>query len=173
VTVPLKYAVVERERRFLVDRLPDGVSRTARITDRYLIGTRLRIRVTVDHDGVVVRKLGHKVRLTDGPREVACTSMYLDDSEWAVLTALPAHVLHKRRHWIEREGVLVVVDEHLDGTLVAEIDDGDLPPVDVPTWLSVVRDVTHEEAWTGAAFARSGAHGRAGRAQSSLPDGSA
>jgi hypothetical protein len=63
----------------------------------------------VDHDGTVVRKLGHKVRLSAGPREVACTSMYLDD--------------------------------------------GDLPPVEVPAWLSVVREVTDDEGWTGASLA--------------------
>jgi CYTH domain-containing protein len=153
VTVSLKYAVVERERRFLVDRLPDGVSRTARITDRYLTGTRLRLREVVDRDGTVVRKLGHKVRLTAGPREVACTSMYLDDAEWAALSALPASVLHKTRHWVERDGLVVVVDEHEDGTLVAEVDDGDLPPVAVPAWLAVLREVSDDEAWTGAALA--------------------
>lgn len=154
MTSSLKYAVVERERRFIVDRLPDGVSRTARVADRYLIGTRLRLREVVDQDGTVVRKLGHKVRLGSDSREVACTSMYLDDAEWAALTALPADVLHKTRHWIERDGVLVVVDEHADGTLVAEIDDGDVTPVGVPPWLPVVRDVTGDEAWTGAALAR-------------------
>jgi CYTH domain-containing protein len=153
VTVPLKYAVVERERRFIVDRLPEGVSRTARIADRYLTGTRMRLREVVHQDGSAVRKLGHKVRLTGGPQEVACTSMYLDDAEWAVLTGLPASVLHKTRHWIERDGLVVVVDEHEDGTLVAEIDDGDLPPAGTPTWLSVVREVSAEEGWTGAALA--------------------
>jgi CYTH domain-containing protein len=153
VTPSLKYAVVERERRFIVDRLPDGVSRTARVADRYLTGTRLRMREVVDQDGTVVRKLGHKVRLGTGSREVACTTMYLDDAEWAALSALPAAVLHKTRHWIERDGLLVVVDELADGTLVAEIDDGDVPPVGAPAWLPVVRDVTGDEAWTGAALA--------------------
>lgn len=151
---PLKYAVVERERRFIVDHLPDGVSRWARITDRYLTGTRLRLREVVAGDGSVVRKLGHKVRLSDGPQEVACTSMYLDDAEWAALIGLPTRVLHKTRHWVERDGLRVVVDQLADGTLVAEIDDKDGPPARVPPWLAVVREVTGEEAWTGAALAR-------------------
>jgi len=34
VGVPLKYAVVERERRFLVDHIPDGVVSTRQIIDR-------------------------------------------------------------------------------------------------------------------------------------------
>jgi CYTH domain-containing protein len=160
VTVYLKYAVVERERRFIVDRLPDGVSRTARIADHYVTGTRMRLREVVHEDGTVVRKLGHKVRLGSGPQEVACTSMYLDDDEWVVLTRLPASVLHKTRHWIERDGLLVVVDEHEDGTLVAEIDDGDLPPAVVPAWLLVVREVSGDERWTGASLARPPNQGR-------------
>jgi hypothetical protein len=153
MAVSLKYAVVERERRFIVDRLPEGASRTATMVDRYLTGTRLRLREVVDQDGTVVRKLGQKVRLSTGPQEVACTSMYLDKAEWQALVALPASVLRKTRRWFEREGLTVVVDEHEDGTLVAEMEDGDRPPARVPAWLSVVREVSGEEAWTGAVLA--------------------
>ncbi len=70
--------------------------------------------------------------LSDGPAEVACTNLYLDDAEWAVLAALPSRVLRKRRHMIHRDGLLVVVDEHEDGSLVAEIDDGDQPAHEIP-----------------------------------------
>lgn len=153
MAVSLKYAVVERERRFIVSHLPEGVSRSARITDHYVTGTRLRLREVVAGDGSVVRKLGHKVRLTDGPREVACTSMYLDDTEWSSLIRLPARTLRKTRHWVERDEQLVVVDQFGDGTLLAEIDDGDGPPTEVPAWLAVVREVSDEEAWTGSALA--------------------
>jgi len=38
VVVSLKYAVVERERRFLVDHIPDGVVSTRQIVDRYVEG---------------------------------------------------------------------------------------------------------------------------------------
>ena len=114
----------------------------------------MRLREVLGQDGSVVRKLGHKVRLTPGPQEVACTSMYLDEAEWETLAALPASTLSKTRHWFEREGLLVAVDEHEDGTLIAEIDDGDLGPAGVPAWLSVVREVSDEEAWTGAALAQ-------------------
>ena len=151
--VSLKYAVVERERRYRLRRLPDGVSSTREILDRYVTGTRLRLREVRDSDGTVTRKLGHKVRLTDGPTEVACTNFYLDDDEWALLAALPARLLRKRRHMIHRDGLLVAVDEHDDGTLIAEIDDGDQPSDFVPEWLDVVDDVTADEAWTGARLA--------------------
>jgi len=54
---------------------------------------------------------------------------------------------------IHRDGLLVAVDEHDDGTLIAEIDDGDQPSDFVPEWLDVVDDVTADEAWTGARLA--------------------
>ena len=129
------------------------MSSTKEILDRYVTGTRLRLREVRDSDGTVTRKLGHKVRLTDGPTEVACTNFYLDDDEWALLAALPARLLRKRRHIIHRDGLLVAVDEHDDGTLIAEIDDGDQPSDFVPEWLDVVDDVTADEAWTGARLA--------------------
>lgn len=154
VPVSLKYAVVERERRYLVGRLPDGVTSTKEITDRYVTGTRLRLREVREGDGTVIRKLGHKVRLTEGPAEVACTNFYVDDAEWALLAALPARTLRKKRHIVTMDGWLVAVDEHEDGTLVAEIDDGDEPSDLLPDWLDVIRDVTDDEEWTGGGLAR-------------------
>lgn len=158
----LKYAVVERERRFLVAALPAGVVESRQVVDRYVEGTRLRLREVHRPDGSVQRKLGHKVRLGAGPEEVACTSLYLDDREWAVLEALPARELRKTRHVVERDGWRLVVDEHQDGTLVAEVDDGDDPVRPVPAWLPVLREVSADEAWTGAALA-------AGPARTSTP----
>jgi len=119
-----------------------------------MTGTRLRLREVRARDGSVVRKLGHKVRLSEGPAEVACTNLYLNDEEWRLLVALPAQFLCKKRHIIERDGVLVAIDEYEDGTLIAEIDDRDSPSDYVPGWLDVVRDVSNDEAWTGAHLAR-------------------
>lgn len=151
---PLKYAVVERERRYLVASLPAGVSRTVEILDRYVTGTRLRLREVRESDGTVTRKLGHKVRLSEGPGEVACTNFYLDPQEWDLLLALPARTLRKKRHFVADGARLVAIDEHEDGTLVAELDDRDDPSDRVPEWLDVVREVTEDEAWTGAGLAR-------------------
>lgn len=116
--------------------------------------SRYRLREARHADGTVIRKLGHKVRLTEGPAEVACTNFYLDDEEWAVLSTLPAKLLRKRRHVVGRDGLSVAVDEHEDGSLVAEIDDGDRPSHGVPAWLEVVMEVSEDEAWTGVWFAR-------------------
>lgn len=153
MSVSLKYAVVERERRYLLARLPDGVVDTREIVDRYVTGTRLRLREVRGSDGTVVRKLSHKVRLGEGPAEVACTNFYLDDQEWAALGALPVRVLRKKRHLVHRDGLTVAVDELEDGTLIAEIDDCDRPSNVVPGWLDIVEDVSDDERWTGASLA--------------------
>ena len=150
--LPLKYAHVETERRFLVRAVPAGVTQVSDITDRYIDGTRLRLR-EVTTGGATTRKLGHKVRLGHGPGRIAHTSIYLDDEEWTVLCHLPARILRKRRHHIERAGVAIAVDQFEDGSLVAEIDGGDTRPADPPAWLDVIDEVTHDEAFTGAARA--------------------
>lgn len=154
MVVSLKYAVVERERRFLIGAIPPGPAARRTIIDRYVIGTRLRLREVRERDGSVTRKLTHKVRLGEDASEIACTNMYLDDAEWTLLQAMPARVLAKTRHLITRDGVTVAVDEFADGTLLAEIDDGDRTSPDVPTWLDVIEDVSADERWTGAALAR-------------------
>ena len=154
MSISLKYAVVERERRYLLASLPAGITNTQTIIDRYVTGTRMRLREVRQDDGTVVRKLGHKVRLGEGPEAIACTNLYLDDDEWAVLADLPARLLRKKRHLVHRDGLTVAVDEHEDGSLVAEIDDGDEPADVVPDWLDVVEDVTTDENWTGARLAR-------------------
>ena len=148
------YARVERERRFLVGEVPDGVVRVVCIEDYYLDGSRLRLRETTDQDGTVVRTLGHKVRHSEDATEIAHTSLCLTESEWALLRRLPARRLSKTRHVVERDGMTVALDRLDDGTLLAEIDDGDRAPVAVPPWLSVERDVTGEERWTGGELAR-------------------
>lgn len=149
----LKYAVVERERRFLVADVPEGVVEVRQIVDHYLNGTRLRLREVIDSDGTVIRKLGHKVRLTPGPGEIACTSVYLDDSEWELLRALPSRTLSKKRHIIERDGVRLAVDELADGTFLAEIDDRNAARGTIPHWLQVLTEVTTDEQWTGVKLA--------------------
>lgn len=67
-------------------------------------------------------------------------------------TSCPATT--KRRHVVERDGLRVAIDKHLDGSLVAEIDGGDVAPADPPTWLDVISEVTDDEAWTGGALAQ-------------------
>lgn len=153
MAVSLKYAVIERERRFLVRSIPSGVTAVTRIVDRYIEGSRLRLREMHGEEGQVIRKLGQKIRIGEDPSEIACTSIYLDDAEWRILSQLPSRVLNKRRHHVERNGTYVAIDQLEDGTLLAEMDDRDQPPAPVPSWLDVVAEVTADEAWTGRGLA--------------------
>ncbi len=159
---PLKYAVVERERRWLLEGLPQGEveGEVVLVEDDYVRGTRLRLRQVTSADGTVVRKLGHKVRLGDGgPAEVACTSLYLDDAEWGLLADLPSDRLTKRRTRLARDGAVVAVDEFLGdlaGLVLGEIDRCDGPQVEPPGEWRVLREVTTEEAFTGSELAGRG-----------------
>lgn len=153
----LEYALIERERRWLLAAMPtDVVGDVVQIRDRYLTGTRLRLREVTSVDGSVVRKLGHKVRLADGPQEVACTSLYLDDAEWEGLAALPSARLDKRRTRFTHGEITVVLDEFegpLTGLVLAEIDSGTGPGHSPPAGWPVVAEVTQDEAYTGAGLA--------------------
>lgn len=152
----LKYARVERERRWLLPRLPPGLEgEVLLIEDRYLLGTRLRLRNVTATDGSVVRKLGHKVRLGAGPAEIACTSLYLDESEWDRLLDLPAHQLSKRRTRCRVEAATIAVDEFmgpLAGLVIAEIDG----PGRLPEDWAAIAEVSDDERYTGAALAAAG-----------------
>jgi len=120
-----KYALPERERRFLLACLPDNpvIVRTARITDHYLLGTRLRVRHTVEAaDGStrVVYKFTQKVPAPDGSPGLI-TTVYLDQAEYDALTTLPARQLRKTRYSIPPFGI-DVFDPPLHGLTMAEIE---------------------------------------------------
>ena len=153
----LKYAHVERERRWLLVGVPSLASESRRldIVDRYLTGTRLRLR-EVTTDGTVTRKLGHKVRLGESPAEIAHTSVYLDDAEWELLATLPANVVTKVRMLVAHDGWHVAVDVfggHLAGLVLAEIDGGEGAATDLPASYGILGEVTGDEAFTGGALA--------------------
>src|SRR4051794_30751857 len=109
-----KYARLELERRFLVERLPRGIAedRGWRITDRYIENTRLRLRwMDPIEGGEAVLKLGQKQ--APSPPDFArmmITNIYLSPGEYDVLAELPALDLHKRRHSVEDSGCIFSVD---------------------------------------------------------------
>ena len=144
-----KYAVVERERRVLLAEEPSGLGDPVLIRDRYLAGTRLRLRELTE-GGETVRKLGHKVVEEDG---VAHTSLYLDDAEWAALQVLPGTTLVKRRHRHPSGWVVDVHETPHPGLVLAEHDRGEGSEVAVPADFAVVRDVTDDPAYTGGNLA--------------------
>src|SRR5690349_11823117 len=109
-TPTMKYAVVEREHRYVVltAPAPSLAVRTLHIDDRYLHGTRLRLR-RVEEDGEPdVLKLGQKVRFdAHDPSALAHTTLYLDEGEYHTLVALPADRLRKTRRHVPLDGAHV------------------------------------------------------------------
>jgi CYTH domain-containing protein len=157
----MKYAVLEREHRFVVLTAPaPSLSvRTLEVEDRYLQGTRLRLRRVRESGQPDVLKLGQKIRFDEhDPSTLAHTTLYLDAGEYDVLAALPADTVTKTRHHVPLDGghVLAVDRFHaaLDGLVLAELDlgaDRVLPPT-LPHGLGP--DVTHDERFSGATLAR-------------------
>jgi CYTH domain-containing protein len=119
---PGKYARVERERRFLLAEppIPSAVTATRTITDRYLVGTRLRLRRTDWPDGGCELKLTQKVPVAQpGAVQGLITNTYLSPTEYDLLARLPATLLSKTRFSVPPLGV-DVFDAHLQGLVLAE-----------------------------------------------------
>jgi CYTH domain-containing protein len=147
-----RYARPERERRFLLARKPPGAAhRTTRIVDRYLSGTRVRLRQMIETQGAstgTYYKLTQKVPAHDGGPGLLST-IYLNATEYALLATLPAELLCKTRHSVPPFGV----DEFegpLSGLFIAEAefdDDVTMNAFNPPSW--IVAEVTLDSRFTG------------------------
>jgi hypothetical protein len=152
-----KYARPERERRFLLAKVPPDATDPHEIVDRYLVGTRLRVRTITSAEGRVY-KLGQKVRPDPAdPGLVMHTTCYLSRAEYDVLAALPAHELRKTRRRASAGRALSVDEFHdeLEGLVLAEVDlelsepaDGPFRPPDY-----CLAEVTADERFTGGQLA--------------------
>jgi hypothetical protein len=117
-----KYARAERERRFLLAAVPAASfeSSTA-ISDRYLTGTRLRLRRWIETEGgstTEIYKLTQKVPAADGGAGLL-TTIYLSRDEYETLAGLPASPLRKVRHHLPPL-VIDVFEPPLSGLVLAE-----------------------------------------------------
>jgi CYTH domain-containing protein len=155
-----KYARVERERRFLLAAPPDPaqVSGRRRITDRYLTGTRLRLRrVERTDNGAVDLKLTQKLPAgRPGAVQGLITNTYLSEAEYDLLATLPGAMLSKLRVTVPPV-VVDLFDPPLHGLVIAERefrdDDtarGFQPPAEV------VAEVTDDPRFTGGCLAQTG-----------------
>lgn len=142
---PSRYARVEDEARYVVTALPAGCVAPREIEDRYVSGTRLRLR-TVRDGTTTVRKLGQKVRVDpDRPSPVWHTTIYLDEDEFAVLATASASTVRKRRWSLDD----AAADEFLD-------DLAGLVLVEGPRGIRAPDggvDVTGDERFSGGALA--------------------
>lgn len=155
-----KYALVERERRFLLTAVPDWPPlRRVEIVDRYLDGSRIRLRAatTVDGEGkgLVQYKLTQKLPPLEGGDRLI-TTLYLDGGEYRLFDKLPGPLLSKTRLSIAPFGV-DVFHGPLAGLLLAEAEfssDDQMTTFCPPDWLGP--EVTEDTDFTGGRLARSG-----------------
>ncbi|MFG2077730.1 hypothetical protein [Nonomuraea maritima] len=157
-----KYARVERERRFLLAVPPSATVVTAsrRITDRYVVGTRLRLR-RVEHldSGTWEFKLTQKVPAGQaGAVQGLITNIYLTRAEYDRLAPLPAKELSKTRYSVPPLSV-DVFDPPLHGLVLAEIEfttdeaaSSFVPP------RGIIAEVTDDARSTGGRLIRTQRH---------------
>lgn len=158
-----KYARVERERRFLLARPPPASAVTARrrITDRYLPGTRLRLRRAecLDKSGACELKLTQKVPAgRPGYVQGLITNTYLSAAEYDLLASLPAEVLSKTRLSVPPLGI-DIFDPPLHGLVLAEaefITDEAAQSFLLPH--AAIAEVTDDARFTGSSLARTHRH---------------
>jgi CYTH domain-containing protein len=153
-----KYARVERERRFLLASPPpvSAVTATRRITDRYLPGTRLRLR-RVDYSGsqACEFKFTQKVPAErPGHVQGLITNTYLSATEYDLLATLPAEVLSKTRFSVPPLSI-DVFDPPLHGLVLADVEfitdeaaRSFVPPAEV------IAEVTDDIRFTGGNLVR-------------------
>jgi CYTH domain-containing protein len=153
---PGKYARIERERRFLLAGPPSASAVTARrrIIDRYLPGTRLRLRRIDNLDsGDSEFKFTQKVPASQpGYVQGLITNTYLSTAEYELLTALPAAMLCKTRLSVPPLGV-DIFEPPLHGLVMADIefstDDEAQSFVPPP---AAVAEVTDDARFTGGSL---------------------
>src|SRR3979409_1025382 len=153
-----RYARVERERRYLLQDLPEGLTRAdhhLQITDNYLTGTRLRIRKVRDPEtNKWVVKFTQK--FAPNPQDLSrtmITNTYLNATEAETLAIFEANEIRKNRYPFEFEGRKLSVDMFLGdlfGLVLAEVSfetDEEMDSFAKPPF--AVADVTNLELFTG------------------------
>lgn len=164
----LKYAHIESERCYLLDGLPPSWQEVPAktIIDRYLSGTRLRLRMVHAVGEQAVWKLGQKIRFDpSSPKRVAHTTIYLDEAEASTLAAVPANELLKTRRTRCIDGHLWAVDEFLGpltGVFLAEVDLGETGAMPRNMPFPVVAEVSGDERFSGGSLAQLSADEAAG-----------
>ena len=124
-----KYARVERERRYLLQDLPGGLTRAdhhLQITDNYITGTRLRLRKVRDPrtNKWVVKFTQKFAPNPDDLSRTIITNTYLNATEAEILSVFEVNEIRKNRYPFEFEGRKFSVDMFLGdlfGLVLAEV----------------------------------------------------
>ena len=153
-----KYARVERERRYLLRDLPEGLTRAdphVQITDNYITGTRLRIRKVREprtNKWIVKFTQTYAPDPNDLSRTII-TNTYLNALEAEVLSVFDTNEIRKNRYPFEFAGRKFSVDMFLGdlfGLVLAEVSfetDEELDNFAKPPF--ALLDVTNDPLFTG------------------------
>jgi len=153
-----KYAHIERERRYLLQDLPEGLNRTdhhLQITDNYLTGTRLRIRKVRDPK---TNKWVVKFTQKFAPNEndlsrTMITNLYLNATEAEILSIFGANEIRKNRYYFDFAARRYSIDMFIGdlfGLVLAETSfetDEELENFQMPPF--ALADVTNNEIFSG------------------------
>jgi CYTH domain-containing protein len=154
----MKYARVERERRYLLRGLPPNLRANdphAQIFDNYITGTRLRLRkIRVPERREWAWKLTQKFAPEAGDfSRAVITTIYLSQAEYEVLSVFEGNEIRKNRYPYEHEGRKFSVDVFLGalrGLVLAETEFGtDEELRDFPPPAFAAREVTGDELFAG------------------------
>ena len=153
-----KYARLERERRYLLKDLPEGLSRVdphLQITDNYITGSRLRLRKVRDP-----RTNKWTVKFTQkfapNPEDLSrtlITNTYLSALEADLMSMFDANEIRKNRYYYDYEGRQFAVDMFLGdlfGLVLAEVSfetDAELDSFIAPPF--ALAEVTNNHVFTG------------------------
>jgi len=149
---------VERERRYLLQDLPEGLTRAdphLQITDNYISGTRLRIRKVRDprtNKWTVKFTQKFAPNPSDFSRTII-TNIYLNALEAEMLSMFDANEIRKNRYSFEFEGRRFSVDMFLGdlfGLVLAEVSfetDDELESFAKPPF--AIAEVTNNKLFTG------------------------
>src|SRR5467141_2798198 len=153
-----KYARIERERRYLLQDLPEGLTRAdhhLQITDNYITGTRLRIRKVRDpKTNKWIVKFTQKFAPNPGDlSRTLITNIYLNAIEAETLAVFEANEIRKNRYTFEFQDRRFYIDMFLGdlfGLILAEVSfetDEDLDSFPRPRF--ALADVTQNEVFSG------------------------
>jgi CYTH domain-containing protein len=150
-----RYAILEREQRWVLDAVPAEAVDERLITDDYLIGTRLRLR-KIQSDSETIFKLCQKVRVNDGdPELVKITNMYLSLDEYERVLSLPSAPIVKTRRNLTRAGSVFAIDQFHGrhaGLVLAETELKEFDPnLDIPAFAR--SEVTNDDRFSGGNLA--------------------
>jgi len=153
-----KYARIERERRFVLENLPEGLTRAEphlQITDNYMTGTRLRLRKVRDprtNKWTVKFTQKFAPEPSDLSRTVI-TNTYLNALEAETLSIFNANEIRKNRYSYESDGRRFSIDMFLGdlfGLVLAEVSfDSDKEMENFTPPPFVIGEVTNNELFSG------------------------